>query len=149
MSRKVPTRNHEYLAFVKNIHEKIALYFPEWKIEQEITNQLFALDDAAQAAYQINANPEHKCKHTAAVLKYAMVDLKSFMSTFINLLLGNLNVPDDELEAMGLRPRHPGAHIPIPQPHENPALEGVTGQHHDVDFYASTIQYGQIGRAHV
>ena len=139
----VPRKNKEYLAFTRNIHEQIALNLTIWKVDQTLANDFFSKDDAAQAADLINSNSEFSCRHTAKIAQYTMADLKSFMGPFTNALLGNLNIPDEEIEALGLRPRHPGKHEPIPQPREDVMVGLVTGHHHDVDAYFSTLQHGQ------
>jgi hypothetical protein len=61
---------------------------------------------------------------------------------FINFLESNTRVPDEALAAMSLRPRHPHAHQPKPAPAEAPVLTVITGQHHDLTAYVSTLQHG-------
>ena len=142
MSHKIPRKTKEFLAFTRNIHEKVALNLTVWKIDQTIANRLFTLDDAAQEADIQNSNPEKKCQKTGADLRDAIGALRSFMSEFINLLLGTPTVPDNELDAMGIRPRHPKHHEPI-SPTMDPLELSVRPVMHGVlDINVSTLQHG-------
>jgi hypothetical protein len=140
----MPGKDSELLAWAKNIEATCRQQMApaSWNIDTSLMDQLTARLSAANSAYAANADPAHKNHDTAAVKQAAFASLKRTLSVFINALEGNLKVPDDALNSMQLRPRHPGGHQPHPVPEETPVLTVITGQHHDVTVYVSTLQHG-------
>jgi hypothetical protein len=69
----------------------------------------------------------------------------------INTLEGNSRVPDSAIELMGLRPRHPHAHQPLPRPAEQVVIS-VRRQHDEITVYVSRPEHDQptstVGPAH-
>ena len=138
----IPTKNHEYLAFVENIKDKVTKNATAWVVPKGPLEQLTNLQAQAQAAYKANSNPETKNRHSSEVLKFALAELKPFVSRFTNLLLGLPRVPDDEIAAMGLRPRRPKKREPSPAPHTMPELGMRVGERHETAAFVSTLQHG-------
>ncbi|MDR1268982.1 MAG: hypothetical protein LBK82_05605 [Planctomycetaceae bacterium] len=113
-----------------------------WGLDPTLLQQLNTSLGIAETTYQINIDKAVKSKTTTSAKNAAFVVLKQFLSAYVNLLEGNLLVPDDAIHNMGLRPRHPSAHQPLPIPDEAPVLVAIVGQHHDVTLYVSTLQHG-------
>ncbi|MDR2754436.1 MAG: hypothetical protein LBC20_01900 [Planctomycetaceae bacterium] len=139
----MPRKDGEFLAWAKTIYHDCSENTEVWEISPEAIDQISDLVETAEAAYQVNIDKEYRNKATAKAKDAAFVALKQFLSAFVNTLEGNLLVPDAAIDAMGLRPRHPHAHQPIPLPDEAPVFTAVVGQHHDVTGYVSTLQHGR------
>ncbi|MDR1305484.1 MAG: hypothetical protein LBK76_09715 [Verrucomicrobiales bacterium] len=135
-------KDHEFLDWARNIANTCRKQQTNWGLDVPLVEQLIAELSAATSAYGYNTDPAHKSHDTAAVKQLAFANLKRTLSVLINSLEGNRKVPDDALNSMQLRPRHPGSHQPHPAPAETPVLTVLTGQHHDVTAYVSTLQYG-------
>jgi hypothetical protein len=138
----MPAKDNEFLDWARNIANTCRKQQTNWGLDVPLTEQVIAELSAATSAYGYNTDPGHKNHDTAAVKQLAFANLKRTLSVFINSLEGNLKVPDDALNSMKLRPRHPGSHQPHPVPEETPVLTVLTGQHHDVTVYVSTLQHG-------
>jgi hypothetical protein len=113
-----------------------------WNIDTTLLQQLTDLNTTAQTAYTANLSQVTRSHITVAAKNAAFAALGAFLSGFINYLLGNTSVTDEGLDSMGIRPRHPGHHQPLPPPTEAPVIALVTGQHHDVDIYFYKNQAG-------
>jgi hypothetical protein len=137
-------KDNDLLAQVKNIESTCRKHMEpaDWNINVNLMDQLSTRLSAANSAYAVNIDPSHKNHDSAAVKQAAFASLKRTLSVFVNALEGNLKVPDDALDSMQLRPRHPGSHQPQPVPDETPVLTVLTGQHHDITVYVSTLQHG-------
>jgi hypothetical protein len=137
-----PRKDAEYLGWAQNIVKTATDNATDWGIQSGWLSQLQGFVQAAQNAWDANNNPATK-NHASAVAKdAAFARLKRELSLFINFLESNTRVPDEALATMNLRPRHPGVHQPKPPPSEAPVLTVITGQHHDVTAYVSTLQHG-------
>jgi hypothetical protein len=139
-----PRKDGEFLTFASRIEQQSrANISPDkWNITPGLIDQLSTDLSKAQTTYNLNVNPNLRNHETAAYKQEAFLTLRRYLSTFINYLEGNTRVPDDALHALGLRPRHPSAHQPIPAPTEAPVLTLLTGQHHDIDIYLYDNQAG-------
>jgi hypothetical protein len=138
----MPVKDAEFIAWAKTIYHDCHENAEEWEIPSEVIAQFSDLVDIAEEAFQSNADKERRNKASVSAKDAAFLSLKQFLQAFINTLEGNLSVPDAAIESMGLRPRHPHAHQPIPLPTDAPVITAVVGQHHDVTTYASTLQHG-------
>jgi hypothetical protein len=138
----MPRKDAEFIAWTKTIYRDCSENAPTWQLDTTLLNQFNDLVVTATAAYENNADKELRNRATVKLKDAAFLALKLFLSTYINTLEGNNNIPDEAIESMGLRPRHPHAHQPIPVPTEAPVLTAIVGQHHDVTVYASTLQHG-------
>ena len=138
----IPTKNHEYLEFVKTVRDTVNEHRVAWGIALPPVQELTRLHTAATTAYVVNAD-KSTCNHTTAEnLDRDMTALKKYFPTFVNLLEGTLTVPNEALTAMGLSSRNHSARTPIPKPVETMVLTVVTGHQHNADVYASTLQHG-------
>jgi hypothetical protein len=140
--RYQPTKDGDLIAWTKNIREQSTTHAAAWGLSNEDTSELNTRTEEARLAYEANENPETANRQTSKRKKVAFKQLKEFMSYFTNKLEYNRLVPDDAIEAMGLRPRDHQAHQPDPPPTEKPQINVVTGQHHDISIYASVPEYG-------
>jgi hypothetical protein len=138
----MPRKDGEFVAWAKTIFYDCHENAEEWEIAPEVIAQFSDLVDLADEAFQVNSDKERRNKASVSAKDAAFLNLKQFLHAFVNTLEGNLAVPDEAITAMGLRPRHPHAHQPIPVPDEAPVLTAIVGQHHDVTTYVSTLQHG-------
>jgi hypothetical protein len=138
----MPRSDGEFIAWAKTIYRDCSENSAEWQLDPTLLNQFYELLSDATSAYENNADKELRNRASVKTKDAAFSALKSFLSTYVNTLEGNTNIPDEAIESMGLRPRHPHAHQPIPIPTEAPVLTAVVGQHHDVTIYVSTLQHG-------
>jgi hypothetical protein len=138
----MPIKDAEFIAWAKTIYRDCSENAPTWDLDQNLLDQFYELLSDATTAYENNADKELRNRASVKIKDAAFSALKSFLSTYVNTLEGNTNSPDEAIESMGLRPRHPHAHQPIPIPTEAPVLTAVVGQHHDVTVYVSTLQHG-------
>jgi hypothetical protein len=138
----MPIKDAEFIAWAKTIHRDCTLNASVWQLDQTLLNQFGELLSAAVDAYESNADKELRNRATVKLKDAAFAALKLFLSTYVNTLEGNTNIPDEAIESMGLRPRHPHAHQPIPIPTESLVLTAIVGQHHDITVYVSTLQHG-------
>jgi hypothetical protein len=141
-NRYMPKKDAEFIAWAKTIYRDCAENSGIWMLDPNLLNQFHELLLTATSAYESNADKELRNRATVKAKDAAFATLKLFLSTYINTLEGNTNIPDEAIESMGLRPRHPHAHQPIPVPTDAPVITAVVGQHHDVTAYASTLQHG-------
>jgi hypothetical protein len=138
-----PRTDAEYIAWARNIDSQCTAHQTDWHLDSSQVTQLNTLFANADAAYQANLNPETSSRRTAANKKAAFVQLRKFMGLYVNVLVANTYISEEDLAAMGLPSREHHFHMPIPPPHEAPDLIAIVGQHHDVDLYASILQHGQ------
>jgi hypothetical protein len=137
-----PVKEADYLGWAHNIIQTATDNATAWSLQAGLLAQLKTTLQTAQTAWEHNNNPTLKNHATVTAKNAALARLKSELSLFIDLLESNTRVPDEALAAMNLRPRHPGAHQPKPAPEEAPVLTILTGQHHDITAYVSTLQHG-------
>jgi hypothetical protein len=138
----MPVKDAEFIAWAKTIYRDCSENAPTWQLDPNLLNQFHDLVSAANSAYENNADKELRNRATVSIKDAAFATLKLFLSTYVNTLEGNTNIPDEAITSMGLRPRHPHAHQLIPVPTDAPVSTAVVGQHHDVTAYASTLQHG-------
>jgi hypothetical protein len=139
-----PTKDGEFIAWAQNIRSESEKNEAAWNLLHDDVTELVDLEGEATAAYIADQNPETKNRQTNKRKQRAFTDLKRFMSRYTNAMEYNKLVPDDAIEAMGLRPRSHHAHEPDPIPAESPALTIVSGRHHDMHIYASVPQLGHV-----
>jgi hypothetical protein len=141
---KIPRQDSELLADSRLIETTCRQHYTpgDWNIDLPTLQQLADLNTAAQTALDANTSPETRNHFTVAAKNTAIAALRAFLGGFINYLLGNPAVTDEGLDAMGIRPRHPVHHQPLPPPADAPIVGVVTGQHHDVDVYFYKNQAG-------
>ncbi|MDR3197435.1 MAG: hypothetical protein LBU34_06145 [Planctomycetaceae bacterium] len=138
----MPRKDGEFIAWSRTIYNNCTANMAAWGLDPSLMSQFQTLFETAQSTYKTNLNLELRNKASVGAKNAAFAALKRFFSAFINLLEGNLRVPDDVIVSMGLRPRRRSAHQPIPVPAETPMLTAVVGQHHTVTVYVSTLQHG-------
>ena len=131
----------EFIAQINSINDQCHLHQSEWKIDDDLLGKFDTLARKATAAYTANSNLSTKNASTAAGKKAAFDELKHLLGMFVNGLLGNKNVPDAAIAAMGLRPRHHTARKRLPPPVEAPALS-VKKRHNTITVYAHRTAYG-------
>jgi hypothetical protein len=141
-----PRTDAEFIAWVKSLFATCTAKSAEWQLDPTAMSQFTTLCTIACTKFDENSDKLTKSKFTTTEKNDAFANLKGFLSVFINALEGNSNIPDKDIIEMGLRPRHPGGHLPIPVPEEAPDLSVVVGQHHDVVVYVSTLQHGHPTR---
>jgi hypothetical protein len=141
---KIPRQDSELLAYSRLIETTCRQHqaSTDWNIDTTLLQQLTDQNTAYETAYNANAALETRNHFTVAAKNAASVALRAFLAGFVNYLLGNASVTDEGLDAMGIRPRHPVHHQPLPPPTEAPIVGLVTGQHHDLDVYFYKNQAG-------
>jgi hypothetical protein len=138
----MPQKDSEFIAWASTIYKDCSQSSTPWQIDPNLLQQFKTLLDEAQTAFKNNSNRELKNKSTVSLKNAAFALLKRFLSSFISMLIGNLDIPDEAIRSMGLRPRRPHARQPLPAPNEAPMLTAIVGQHHDVTVYVSGLQHG-------
>jgi hypothetical protein len=135
-------KDAEFIAWAETIHRTCTENASMWNLDMMLLNQFSMLYGVAETKYHLNTNKDLQNRVTVNAKDAAFAALKSFLSAYINVLEGNLTIPDEALSDMALRPRHPGSHQPIGIPTVAPVLLVIVGQHHDVTTYVSTPQHG-------
>jgi hypothetical protein len=138
----MPSKDNEFIAWAKTIYKDCSDNVEVWVLDATVIAQFSDLLEAADEAFQHNSDLESRNRASVSIKNATFAALKSFLKMYIDTLEGNTNIPDEAIESMGLRPRHPHAHQPIPIPTETPVLTAVVGQHHEVTAYVSTLQHG-------
>ncbi|MDR1480214.1 MAG: hypothetical protein LBJ00_14860 [Planctomycetaceae bacterium] len=139
----MPRQDAEFISWSKTIYRDCTENAAVWNLDMTLLGQFGELLEDAEAKYQDNVDKELKNRATTKAKDGAFATLKRFLKAYVNLLEGNTEIPDESIVSMGLRPRHPHAHEPIPAPTEAPVLTAIVGQHHDITLYASTLQHGR------
>ncbi|MDR2756800.1 MAG: hypothetical protein LBC20_13945 [Planctomycetaceae bacterium] len=140
--RYMPRKDVEFIAWAKTIYRDCETNAVIWGIDSEQLAQFADLVELADKAFQTNSNREQRNKASVYAKNAAYGNLKRFLQTFINILEGNLKIPDAAITSMGLRPRHRTAYQPIPVPTDTPVITVIVGQHNEIAVYASTLQHG-------
>ncbi|MDR1407735.1 MAG: hypothetical protein LBJ23_06795 [Tannerella sp.] len=135
-----PAKDGEFIVWAQNICSKCVANQTAWNLSKDEVTEFTDLE--SDAAYAADQNPETKNRQTKRRKQKAFADLKEFMARFTNAMEYNTAIPDNDIEAMGLRPRAHHHHEPDKIPDEAPGATVVTGQHHDMDIYASVPQFG-------
>ncbi|MDR0338425.1 MAG: hypothetical protein LBI18_15230 [Planctomycetaceae bacterium] len=138
----MPKKDSDFIAWASTIYNDCAQSATQWQINPNSIQLFESLLNEAKNAFEHNSNKELKNKATVVLKNATFVALKHFLSAFVNTLEGNLNVPDEAITAMSLRPRHPHARQPLPVPNDAPMLTAVVGQHHDVTVYVRSLLHG-------
>jgi hypothetical protein len=138
----MPTKDGNFIAWAKTIYRDCAENATTWQLDQILLTQFNELLEVAESCYSSNSDKELRNRATVKAKDGAFTELKHFLAMYVNTLEGNTNITDEMIESMGLRPRHPHSHKPIPAPTEAPVLTAIVGQHHDVTLYISTLQHG-------
>jgi hypothetical protein len=136
-----PTRDGEFLAWAQNIAARCGEN-AQWQIPAEDMAELTALAAEAAAAYAANSNKELANKQSSTLKQRSFEALKRFISTFTAALQVNRHIPDEAIEAMGLRPRAHHFHEPLPVPQEAPDITAASGHHRSITIYAASGQKG-------
>ncbi|MDR1681441.1 MAG: hypothetical protein LBS12_06645 [Prevotellaceae bacterium] len=137
-----PRKDGAFLPFAGNIRDKSKLNLQTWHLD---TDQVTILDTDttnAYTAYDANVNPETSNRRTATNKKRAFSDLRHYLRFFTDSFYVNEYISDSDIEAMGLRPRHPHAHEPLPVPGDAPIISDVISQHHTVIIYVANPLQG-------
>jgi hypothetical protein len=132
----------EFLSLSRTISGLCHSHKTEWEIDTDRLKTLAALLATAESAYEANIDRTTKNVTTSTRKRAAFDELKHFLSSFVNYLEGNDKVPDPAIELMGLRPRHPQGHHPLPPPQEIPAIS-VEKLNDEMIFYAMRPRHGQ------
>jgi hypothetical protein len=133
--------DEEFMVFAKSVNSQCKQHSTEWKIDQERLDTLTSLVTTAEEAYRANANFSTRNHVTAMIKKAAFIELKHFLSRFINYLEDNTSIPDEALAAMSLRPRKRTARQPLPAPDEPPVI-AVTRRNDEITVYVRRKEYG-------
>lgn len=113
-----------------------------WKIPDEFIVQLTSLTQHANAAYEDNSDLATKNRTTSTAKKMAFKNLKHFLGSFIKYLQGNLLVPNDALERMGLPSRVHHARRALPRPYEAPVIS-TTKQRDEITVHVARPAHEQ------
>ena len=91
------------------------------------------LANAYSDAYNAWLNKPTRDKVKVEALKFAEAALLRFLRATVvpYMIADTVNVSDDTLAALGIRPRSYSHHSPIPAPQISPAINVLTGQNHD------------------
>jgi hypothetical protein len=132
----------EFLAHANTINDQCTQHLQKWQLDAERVTTLTTLTTAANMAYAANIDKATRNLTTSAHKNAAFGELKHFLPIFVDYLEGNLSVPDEALEIMGLRPRQHHASEPLPPPTEEPVL--TTVRHHgQITAYVALQEHGQ------
>jgi hypothetical protein len=140
--RYIPRRDGEFIEWAKTILKDCWENWEKWEIALATVKQFQLLVDNAYSAFQNNSNKELQNRATTATKNAAILELRRFLRTFINSIEGNLNIPDEAISSMGIRPRHSTSHQPIPVPLDAPVLTAEFRQHRELTVYAAPLQHG-------
>ena len=142
MGKTQPTKDSDFIAWARNVNGECHSHATPWGLD---ATQLETMDEKvswADSAYNFNLNPETRNRQTAAAKRVAFADTRLFFSTYVNLLVANENISENDLQAMGLPSRIHHFHGPLPVPADAPETTAVVGQHHDITVYVAIPQHG-------
>jgi hypothetical protein len=103
----MPIKDAEFIAWAKTLHRDCTENASVWQLDQTLLNQFGDLLSAAVDAYENNVDKELRNRASVKLKDAAFAALKLFLSTYVNTLEGNTNIPDGAIESMELRPRPP------------------------------------------
>ena len=142
MGRTQPSKDADFIAFARNLDATCSAHAPDWGLDMDEVAKLNRLFSAADVAYNANMNPETHNRRTTSDKRVAFLDLKVFLGIFIPVLVANMNISENDLEAMGLPSRIHHSHERLPVPSDAPEVTAVVGQHHDITVYVAIPQHG-------
>jgi hypothetical protein len=132
----------KFLSQATTINEQCHQHVPKWGMTSDDLIPFDILLANARGAYDLNIERATKNATTAMLKRTAFGELKSYMGMLINTLEGNSKVSDGDIELMGLRPRHPHAHQPLPRPNKTIVIS-VRRQHDEMTVYAMRPEENQ------
>ncbi|MDR1257806.1 MAG: hypothetical protein LBK65_00800 [Tannerellaceae bacterium] len=132
----------EFLDHANSIYDNCSQHSMTWNMDSSQMEEFNTFLTIANNAYKANSDPSSRNSITSMEKKRAFADLKHRLSIFVNYIESNLNVPDEALAYMKLRPRVQTGRQPIPAPTEAPIVE-VRQQHDEVTVYVTRKEYGQ------
>jgi hypothetical protein len=138
---KMKLPDKDFIAYASTINSQCTEHSTEWGLDAARLSTLSTLTVNANTAYEANSDKAKRNLITSTNKKTAFGELKHFLPLFIDYLEGNLTVPDEALEVMGLRPRTHHVHEPLPRPAEAPVL-AVIKQHDEMTAYVSRAELG-------
>jgi hypothetical protein len=144
MSTRVPRKDAEFIAWALNIYQKCVTNATEWKLENAKLQELGQYVNAAKNAYAANVNKEDRSLKITETKRKTFAALRAYLALFTPTLTANMNIGNDELEAMGVHSREHHSYRPIPVAPHAPALKVISGEHHEVNAYASIAQLGGV-----
>jgi hypothetical protein len=133
--------DQDFLAFASSIETVCTANATAWDLDSERLITFREHLASATAAFEKNNDKATRNHATATHKKATFGELKHFLSPYINYLESNLNVPDEALALMNLRPRTHTANQPKPRPVEIPLLK-VLKQHDELTIYVTRAEYG-------
>jgi hypothetical protein len=125
----------EFLDHANSIYDNCSQHSMTWNMDSSQMEDFKTFLTIANNAYKANSDPSSRNRITSMEKKRAFADLKHRLSIFVNYIESNLNIPDEALAYMKLRPRVQTGRQPIPAPTEAPIVEVV--QQHDEVRYTS------------
>ena len=137
-----PRKDADFIAWARNLANECYSRATQWELNPAQVEKLNVLTGAAEGAYNINKNPETRNRLSASNKRVAFADSKEFLSTYVNVLVANENISENDLQAMGLPSRIHHFHGPLPVPADAPETTAVVGQHHDITVYVAIPQHG-------
>jgi hypothetical protein len=142
--RFIPRKDRELVPYAREIESQCRMNLAPglWNIDVAALDRLAALVAGAESALEANAARETKNHFTVVHQQEACRALHRELGVFINYLLGNPRVPDFQINAMGIRPRHRTARSPLPPPREAPVLSVFTGRPRMATLFLSDNQAG-------
>jgi hypothetical protein len=133
----------QFIVIANLITEQSNTHQYEWQLDSEQVTRLQTLTASANNAYANNNNPTIKNHITAVAKQFAFDELKHFLGTYIDFLVGNVRVPDESLAVMQLRPRSHPARQPIPIPTIQPIMS-VVRKHDELEIHVSQPQISSL-----
>jgi hypothetical protein len=138
-----PRKDAEFIAWAGNVCSQCENNETIWDLDDAQVVKFSNLYGAANSAYVINQNPETANRQTAANKRVSFALLRTFLGTYVNVLVANTKISENELQSMGLPSREHHFHPPVEVPKDAPEVVAMVGQHHDVTVYVAIPQHGQ------
>jgi hypothetical protein len=132
----------QFLVFATTINKVCHTNATEYGLDAKGLFNFDTLLATAKSAYEANIDEITKNVTTSMAKKAAFAELKHFLGMYIDALEGNPKVPDTDIALMGLRPRHPQGHRPLPPPQVLPGLS-VRKLNDEMIFYAARPEQDQ------
>jgi hypothetical protein len=132
----------QFLAYAATINKVCHVNATAYGLDPNELTTFDTLLAAANSTYAANVDESTRNIATSVVKKAAFAELKNFLGMFINALEGNSKVPDTDIALMGLRPRHPQGHHPLPPPTDQLVMS-LDAQNDEITVYVARPEHDQ------
>jgi hypothetical protein len=142
MGRTLPVRDGELIAWAQSLYTLCAEHKEEWGLNPVSLQKLDVLVREAAVAYENNLLPDTRNRISRVNKTTAVAALRSFLRLFVPVFRANEAVDERYLGVLGMPPRKRHARMPLPAPKEEPEINVLTKQDHEIRVHVSVPSYG-------